>query len=860
MRTKLLTIVIFLVFSQLVINQNSYCQESENYSNLPEIFLQKISLKMQNVSFETFLDTFSQKTKIKLNYNRSRIPLSKSVTVNLKNKQAIDVLNMVLNQTKTELKFAAGEQYLIVPRINKYELMGKISGKIVDIDNQRPLIGANILLEEYQMGDATNVDGEFTIDNIPVGNYTLKISYIGYQSIIIPDIIIKSNRTTFVNEELKETPVVGEPVIVRDNYFSDVNAQPVSSSSFSSEEIRRTATFVGDVSRIVSVLPGTSLENEGNNLIVRGGSTIENKFYIDNIEVPNINHLPIFGTTGGFYSVVNIDFIKNVDFFSGGFNSKYGNALSSIMSINLREGNREENDYQLDLNIAGMSAQGEGPINNGKGSWMVSARHNFSDIMLKLQNEKEQKTIFNDVQGKLVYNLSSNHELSFVDIFSTDEFSSTRNYAFSNYTNWYGYFKAIENVFGMNWKYLWSEDGYSNTTLSHIYRKDNVSLFTTLTKAEKMRIRSSENYLQIRNDNFYRFNTANRVEFGMDLKLDFNNLNNFYNSGFDLFGNTKPELEIIKTISTLRTGGFLNYEWIPIKSLSFMPGIRFDFYNYNKSFNISPRLSIIYRLSQATSITGSAGLYYQNLPLYLISQNEKFKKLKDPLAYHMILSFNHLFSDDLKLTIELYDKEYKHTPIDPNLYSLYLLDEAITQLYYDNHETLVSTGSASARGIEVMIQKKLSVDFYGTISASLFSDRYKDLNGIWRNRIIDSNFMFAFEAGYKPSNEWEFSMKFYYSNGLLYTPFDKNKSIEMQSGILEIDKINSLQFQDFNVLSLRVDRRFHFTNSNLIIYLSVWNTFDRKNTAWHAWSEVSNFEVHYNQFSIAPIFGVEFDF
>ena len=861
MYSKLFLPFIFLFAYQLILLENSFCQERISNSNPPKILLQKISVNLQNVSFETFLDTFVRKTGFKLNYNRSRIPLNQVISIEITNKPAIEVLQKALELTSTELKYASGNQYVIIPKIIKDELTGKIRGKIVDSDNQRPLIAANILLNEYQIGAATNLDGDFLMDNVPVGNYTLRISYLGYQTELIPDVIVKSDRITFLNSELKETPIVGEQVIIRDNYFSDINSQPVSSSNFSSEEIRRTATFSGDVGKIVSVLPSISNENEGNHLVVRGGSTIENKFYIDNFEVPNINHLPIMGTTGGFYSVANIDFINSVDLYSGGFGSKYGNALSSVMQINLREGNREENDYQFDINIAGISAQGEGPLNNGQGSWMVSARHNFSDIiLLLLENERDQSTKFNDIQGKVAYDISPTVKLNVVDIYSTDYLEETRNYSINNNLSWYGTFKVHQNILGMNWKFLWNQNSYSVATISHIYRKEKVDLYTTINAAERIKLNNPENIVQLRNSNFFRINPKHKLEVGMDLKLNLSDINSYYASGLDLFGNVKPELKMDKSMSTTNVGGFLSYEWNPIQTLTLIPGARLDYFSFNEEFNISPRFAFTYYLSENFFITGSTGIYYQNLPGYLLSQSEDFKKLKNPSAYHMILGLNYLFSEDLKLTIELYHKQYKHLPVDPNLYSLFLLDEAINEIFYNNHGNLVSEGIATSRGLELMLQKKLSDNFYGTISATILSSRYKDLNGIWRNRIIDNNFLFAFEGGYKLDKEWEFSLRFNYSGGLVYTPFDRDKSIEMQTGILDIDKVNSLRFPEFRVLSLRVDRRFYFTSSNLTIYLSIWNVFDWKNYTFNGWYEIGNYEVIYQHFAIAPIFGIEFEF
>lgn len=860
MQQNIVRLFIFPLTLLILTNHSSLPQEKIDDSNVPDILLQRISIHLDNVTFETALDHIVVKGDIQLNYNRNRIPVDQVISIDMENERVVDVLRCLLDMTYTELRISSGNQILIVPADIDKNLKGRIYGTVINSENQRPLIGANVLLDGFLLGAATDTSGKFTMVNLPVGNYTVRISYIGYQTIFIPDVIVKSERITFLDTELKKAPIIGEQVIVKDNYFSYVNSQLTSSTNFSAEEIRRTATMGGDVTRIINSLPSISNENEGNHIVARGGSTIENSFYVDNIQIPNINHFPIPGTTGGLVSLLNIDYIKDVNVYSGGYSSLYGDRLSSVLDIKYREGNREEIDAQLDLSIVGISGQVEGPFGNEKGSWMVSARHSFSDIVQKLGEEVEQPTVFNDVQFKLVYNISKDHQLSMMNLYSNDDWLTPKDYSISNFWNWYGRFLLKQNVFGINWKYLWSKNGYSITTISHVFHREDFKLHNTKDNSNLLKLNTRNNLIQLRNVNYYSFNPVHKLEFGIEAKLIYSDLDNIFASGYDLFGNYKPEMRIDKLINSYKIAGFISYEWMPVLGLKFIPGLRVDYFDYNENLNLSPRFSVSYQLNEKTSFTGSTGIFYQTLPLYFLSQNEEFRKLSDPLSYHVILGFNYLFSDDTKLTVELYNKEHRQLPVDPDLYSLYLLDGAIFGLFYTNHFNLVNNGEGNTRGIELMVQKKLSQNFYGMISTSLFRSTYKDLNGISHDRIIDNKFLIAVEGGYKIDEEWEFSMRFNYAGGMAYTPFDVQRSTELQSGVFDVNRINSLRLPDYHILSIRVDRRFHFSGSNMIIYLSIWNLFDQENISLHGWSEMYNLAVDYKLMERVPIFGIEFEF
>jgi hypothetical protein len=860
MRQKIVTPYIFLMAFLILTGHSLFPQEKIEDSDIPDILLQEISLHLNNASFETVLESISAKSDVQLNYNRNRIPVEQVVSIHVENESVVDVLRQVLDMTNTELRISSGYQILIVPADLDKNIKGRIYGTVISSENKRPLIGANVLLDGFLLGAATDTSGKFTMDNLPVGNYTVKISYIGYKTIYVPDVIVKSERIRFLNAELEEASIPGQQVIIEDNYFTTVNAQPVSSTNYSAEEIRRAATISGDVTRIVNGLPSLSNENEGNHLIARGGSSIENSFYVDNILVPNIHHFPFPGTTGGAFSLLNLDYVRDIDVYSGGFSSHYGDRLSSVMNIKLREGNREEIDGQLDLSFVGISGQLEGPINDGRGSWMVSTRYGSIQFVARFVNEEEQPSWFYDINVKLVYNLSSKHQISFIDIYSYNDWLTPKDYSIANYWNWYGNFNAEQNIIGLSWKYLWSEKGFSNTTLSHIYNNNRTNFFTTATDEERIDYNSAGHIIQIRNTNFYNFSPEHRIEFGIESSLFTTDQDDFVASGFDLYGNYKPDLYIVTKLTGLKLGGFLSYEWTPFPQLKLTPGLRIDYFDYNKDLNLSPRFSASFLVNDKLSLSGSVGIYNQYLPSYFLVQNENFKNVHMPTTYHYVLGLNYLLSEDIKFSIEYYYKDYRDLLFDANLPGLYLLDEPINNLFYGDHTNLVNGSHGNSNGIEMMVQKKMSDNFYGLASLSLFSCKYLDLDGIERSRITDNRVLVAVEGGYKLNEEWEFSMRWSYAGGVPYTPYDEFKSTVLGNAVFDIDSINTQRLPHYQTLSIRVDKRFHFSNSNLILYLSIWNLFDRKNIASHGWSEYYNTSVNYNLISIIPVLGVEFEF
>jgi hypothetical protein len=740
---------------------------------------------------------------------------------------------------------------------------GGIKGRIRDVQTKEPLPGANILVTGTVQGAAADLDGYFYIENIPVGTYALQFSYIGYSTFTKSDIIVRPDMTSVIEAELHASIYESEAISVTSSYFSQSADQPVSTTSFSREEIRRAPGSGGDVSRILFGLPSLAKVNDqSNSLIVRGGSPVENSFYIDHIEIPNINHFPTQGSSGGPIGILNVDFIRDVDFYSGGFSSIYGDRLSSIMNISFREGNRERVSGQLDLNFAGFGGLAEGPISGNRGSWMISARRSYLDFLIKMVDTGTSLAPrYGDIQAKLVFDPAENHKLTLLGILADSHSKSDRETAQENAMLYYGSQDSYEGTIGLNWQVLWPKTGYTRTVLSWNMMDYNDQNFDLSTQDLLIDNHSREQIINLSNHNHLRLSESHTLEFGFNLKQYITRYDTYYAESIDPVGNPVPPLQINLNESATKYALYINYMIKPWSKLNVNLGLRAEYFSATANNNLSPRFALSYKITEQTSLNGSVGIYYQNLPLNLMAQNPAHTKLRDMRSEHLILGVSHLLAENTRLSLEAYQKTYQNFPLDPSQPGFFIIDE----LYYNygfftQHENLVDLGKAWSRGIEFIFQKKLATDFYGMFSASYFRTRYQAYDEIWRDRVYDNRFVFNIEGGYKPNHLWEFSLRWIFAGGVPYTPFDQTASESANRGILDESRINDARHINYHSLNIRCDRRFHFSRSNIVLYFSIWNTYNRKNVASFYWNTKENKQDTIYQWGFLPIFGIEYEF
>ena len=739
---------------------------------------------------------------------------------------------------------------------------GTITGSVVDKATRSPLPGVNVLLVGTQRGAATDVHGEYRIANVPAGGYAVQFRFMGYQPVTKTDVIVRSNRTVAVNAGLQFQVLEMESVVITDGYFSDRTDQPVSAMNFGYEEIRRSPGAFGDVSRIMMNLPSVAPSGDMSNaLVVRGGNPLENGFYVDNIAIPNINHFPTQGQTSGALGILNVEFIDDVSFYAGGFSAAYDNSLSSVVDISLREGARDGFAGSAELNFAGFGATAEGPLAKGAGSWLFSLRRSYLDMLVK--NIDVGTTLaprYGDMMGKVVYDINANHRISLVGVSSDDHNRAPFEIAEENQMIYYGNQDIVQSTVGLNWRALWSKRGFSNTSLAITQSDHKEDFFDVSTRNPLLLNRSNETTVSLRNSNEFRLG-RHAFKFGVQAKNFAAHYDNFYGKCPDPLGKLVPALTIAGRESAFVLGAFGDLNIALSQRMSATLGVRGDYFSYNEDFTLSPTLSFRYKVNSLTSISAAAGLYRQNVPFILLSQSDSHRSLKNMTASHIIFGLSHLLGESTRITLELYKKHYHDVPLDPNQGALFIIDETYySNGFYQPHDALVSKGKAESYGIEFMLQKKLADKVYGVAGGSLFRSQYTDLNGVTRNRVFDNRYIATIEGGYKPNNRWEFSLRWVLAGGVPFTPFDQEKSTNANRAIFDDGKINGERYPLYNSMNLRLDRRFHFGRSNLVVFLSVWNALNQQHVASYYWNSFENRQDTIYQWRAMPLFGVEFDF
>ncbi len=726
--------------------------------------------------------------------------------------------------------------------------VGIIKGRILDYETQKPLIGVTVTIMDSDWTAMSETTGTYEIMEIPVGYYVVGYELDGYYTDTRTDVMVRPGRTTFVNVEMLAVRIIAEEVRVTADYFPKTPDKPGSQMQFNAEELRRAAGSVEDVSRALYDVPGiVKADEEANDLIVRGGSPVENGFYVDNIFVPNINHFPQWGASGGNICMLNMHFINRLDFFTGGFDASYGNRLSSIIDIGYREGNRAGFQGQVNLSLIGLGAQAEGPFAKGKGSYMFSGYRSYLDIISGLLDTGNPSDYY-DIQGKIVFDIDETNRLSLLTINGHSETKEDPDFEQSSGLGNYSFERFNLSTVGLNWRHIWSGSGFSDTSLSYSYMKGRDDTWAVSDNEPLFFVGYRNEWITFRNVNQFQLGAAHKFKFGAEvqyIKFDSHN-----------FGDDEP-VNLDGTFGTV----FMTYLVYPFDNFSISSGLRLDYVPLSERYHLSPRLSFSWVLTKRLSINGAYGMFYQQMPLFLLRQHPDNIPLKDMKSRHFVLGLKYLLLTDTQVTLEAYDKLYNHFPMSPLAPYYFVIDDVNgDDAMFGNWGRLVDEGKAEARGIEFTIQKKLARKLYGLVSLTFFKARYRDLMGGWHNRLQNNRYIICLSGGFRPNKHWDFNMRWTWMGGKAFTPVDVEKSIEYGFPWIWIENINSAYVSDYKNLSLRAERRFYYNKTNLVVYVGVWNLFDHPNELYRFWDPLGNQYLSEYMWGVIPYIGFEFQF
>jgi hypothetical protein len=598
--------------------------------------------------------------------------------------------------------------------------------------------------------------------------------------------------------------------------------------------------------------------DDANDLFVRGGSPFENAFFIDGIQVGNINHFPVHGSSGGPIGMVNLEWVDDVRFSAGGFSAAHGDRLSSVVDIEFREGNREKTEVGAELSMIAVEAFAEGPLAGERGSWLFSARKSYLDLLVDAIGTGVAPR-YGDLQGKLTYDLDGSTQISTLALlgqsrigFSQEEAVDEGNPAFGDFESWQG-------TVGLSWRRLWGDQGYSRVTVSASSKEAEDDWYRTSSTDSMAQSLNTEDVLRIRNVNRVRLGSST-LEVGGDLEVVRGDYDYILGEHHDRLGNLVPRFQVDRPFEHERTGAFASLTWGVTPAWELTVGGRVDHYSSTDGAQFSPRVSSSYDLSSRLTLNAAAGLYRQRLPGFLLSQDVAYEDLPLPRAVHAVLGADYLLSPSTQLTVEGYWKEYDHLPMEEEDPALSVLDDGTSKSSFRGYRTLTGTGKARAYGVELLVQKKLTDTFFGTASASLSRSRYRDLQGVWRSRAFDNRYLFNLIAGYRPSHDYEFSIRWSVAGGAPYTPFDQEASQALNSGVIDPNRVNEDRYPAYHSLNVRFNRRYVFSGSVLTGYVALWNAYGRENISSYYWNQVDNRRDTFHQWGFLPVFGFEWKF
>ena len=644
------------------------------------------------------------------------------------------------------------------------EKRGEISGQIVDGATHQPLVGVNIqVVERPTVGTSTDVDGKFFIKNLEVGEYSLRSTLIGYQSAVTTDVVVSTGRSAKVKIKMEEAPVEVGGVEVKADYFSRAGSiSPVSTIGLDGAEVARSPGSLQDMDRLMLSLPNVAnSSDETNELIVRGGAPHENLTVMDYIEIPSTNHYPNEFNSGGPINMVNVDLIEDIRFSTGGFPVQYGDKLSSVMDVTLREGDRRRAfASNTGLNFAGFSTVMEGKLDDGRGSWILSARRSLLET---LDNIVGISTLgltaipkYYDAQFKVAYDLSPTQKLMASGIYGNDKILITGDPKEVNLQKaGIADSSSVQNVdvhtnqysVGASLKSLWGTRGFSVLTVysfgndydvavdddftSRVYdSRGHVLSHQLLNSRGLFREKNHESVLAARYDVVYRLSESHELSAGSQYQTTwkFNGVSTYesdsmrYDLNHDgLFETYPPRFPAGHVESNLGLGdayklsAYASDKISLLQQLTLTAGIRYDYFSYSKHANVAPRASLSYELiPELTRLNFAYGEFYQVQPLPYYSDNRNIgynHGLANAHARHFVFGVEQVLEDGLKGSIEVYEKRYSELAVSEQFIHS-LADPTFRS------DKVFAVMDRTSRGIEFFIQQKQVKEFYGTVSYS----------------------------------------------------------------------------------------------------------------------------------------------
>lgn len=715
----------------------------------------------------------------------------------------------------------------------------QIKGVVIDKSTRQPLEFVNVLVVGLGIGASTDANGNFLITQVPPGIYRLQASFLGYKTELTPEYRV-NHVTPYVQIELEEENASLNEVVVTASPFQKVPESPVSLRVIGLQEIEKAPGANRDISKVVQNYPGVAFSPIGyrNDLIVRGGGPSENRFYLDGVEIPNINHFSTQGASGGPVGLIDADLIRSVKFYSGAFPADKGNALSSVLDFSLRDGDMERNSLKATLGASEVSLSSNGHIGN-KTSYLVSVRQSYLQALFKILGLPFLPA-YTDASFKIKTRFDSHNELTLLGLGGIDRMKLNLGIEGEDAGYMLSYLPEInQETYTVGGVYRhYSQRHVQSIVLSQSYLNNrNVKYRDNDESSEEnltLRLGSIEQETKLRMENTSSWSVW-KVKAGFDLNYSRYKSNEYRK----VFANALREYDYHTDLSLWRWGMFASVDYAaPDKSFTASMGVRTDGNNYSDKMKelwrqLSPRLSVSYRLIEGLTLSGHVGLYYQ-LPSYtaLGFKGEEGEYVNRHLDYISVsqesLGLSWTPNENMELSVEGFYKLYGHMPFS--------LSDQIPLSCKGNdygtigNEALSSEAKGRSYGVELMFKWLLTQKLNLSSSLTIFKSEFKDgEQGSYVPSAWDNRFILNMSGTYNFPKHWSLGAKVSCIGGSPYTPYDVEKSSLVEAwnvqgrAYYDYSRYNQERLPVFGQLDVRVDKTFYLKKCMLGFYLDIQN-------------------------------------
>ncbi len=720
-----------------------------------------------------------------------------------------------------------------------------LKGRVFDAINNEPLPFVNVIVTGTTIGTTTDIDGNFQFTGLKPGFVRVQASFIGYHSVLSSEIEISNAKVAFVEIRMEKRDTEIEEVIVNASPFRKTEESPVSLKTIGIAEIEKSPGANRDISKVIQSFAGVlSSPSFRNDIIIRGGGPSESRFYLDGVEVPNINHFATQGASGGAVGILNADLIREVNYYSGAFPSNRGNALSGVFEFAQVDGNADKLRFRGSLGAAEVSATFDGPLSE-KTSFIVSARRSYLKLLFTALKLPFLPT-FNDMQFKIKTRFDAKNELTFIGLGALDQNELNLDIKNPDEQQTYILGQLPENN---QWSY----------TLGAVYKHFRENSYQTLVISRSQLSNTATKYFE--NDESSESNkildytsqeVENKIRFENNMRMDGFKANIGANIDFAQYSNTTLQKRFYDgnilnvnydtQLNLVKYGlfGQISHEFMA-ERLTLSAGFRMDANNYSSGMNnplkqFSPRISASYLLAEKWSLNLNTGRYFQ-LPAYTTlgyKQNNQFVNKTNQLKYisvdHFIGGLEFKPATAVQFSVEGFFKNYRDYPFSVN--DQISLANKGADYGVIGDEEVTSTSKGRAYGGEFQARISSAKGYNLNLSYTLVRSEFQDGNNQYIVSAWDSKHILSMTGSVALKNGWQVGSRFRFVGGLPYTPYDLNRSSLISAWNLtggpyfDNSKLNSNRFGVFHQLDVRVDKAYYLKKMTLKVYLDIQNLYN----------------------------------